>query len=396
MLWKRLSKPAPAAADDVVNTELSDPTSLPAMDPHVELENALDALAGVFRALGRHAFDLPEVDAKVTSDVCERWATHLLVRGPVPDGPWGQEDAESRAVRREFVAALHYATHLRKTEHSYITKALHDLRHAVWAFVHGLNQTFSSDGDANGRMKAQLSRLHEAASGSSTEELKREAISAAETIGHILEERRRQQQKRVASLGEEMAALGRALEEPRREVGRDALTGLCNRATFDEQLVRIADLSSLFGQAACLLVVDVDHFKSVNDALGDQAGEEVLRRLSDCLVRTFRRRNDVVARFGGDEFGVILRETELKEGLLLSERLLDSVRATSIDCSGQKVRVTVSIGMSPAKLGEGPEKWLERADRALSDAKDRGRDRVSYSVPPSDAARPTSARETHR
>jgi diguanylate cyclase (GGDEF)-like protein len=180
-----------------------------------------------------------------------------------------------------------------------------------------------------------------------------------------------------------MVTLGRALEEARREVGLDSLTQLCNRKTFNEQIARVADLSSVFNQPACLLVVDVDHFKSVNDNYGHPAGDEVLRRLSDCLVRTFRRRDDVVARFGGDEFAVILRETEQKEALLLCERLLDAVRSMSIDHGGESLRVTVSIGMCQAKGGESADRWLERADRALYAAKERGRDRVARSEPPS-------------
>jgi diguanylate cyclase (GGDEF)-like protein len=393
MLWKRLSKPAPADSDEKVNGKgsgsedralrASGPQSLaPAPDPHMELDNALDALAGVLRAFGRHAFELPDVDAKSIGDTCERWATHLLVRSPVPDGPWDQGDAPPRATRREFVAALHYVTNLRKSEHSYITKALGDLRHAIWAFVHGLNQTLATDGDADARVKTQISRLHEAARGPSTEDLKREAITTAETISTILEERKQKQVAQVAALGEKMAALGRALEDARREVGLDALTRLCNRKTFDEELVRVADLSSLFGQNGCLLLVDVDHFKFVNDTYGHPVGDEVLKRLSDCLVRTFRRRDDIVARIGGDEFAVLLRETELKEAVLLSERLLTSVRALSLDQGGQPVRVTVSIGLCQAKRGEGADQWRVRADRALYDAKERGRDQAAYSEPP--------------
>jgi diguanylate cyclase (GGDEF)-like protein len=383
MLWKRHLKPAPEA-EETTNGKSSSSDGAPlGSDPHVELENAVDALAGVFRALGGHAYDLPEVEAQSTAEMCERWATHLLVQSPVPDGAWDQDDASARTVRREFVAALHYATQLRKTEHAYLSKSLQDLRHAIWAFVHGLNQTLSTDGEANGRVKAQLSRLHDAARSSSTEELKNEAIQVAETIGEILEERQRRQSAEVATLGERMATLGRALEEARREVGLDPLTRLRNRKTFNEQIARVADMSSVFKQPACLLIVDVDHFKSINDAGGHSAGDEVLRRLSDCLVGTFRRRDDVVARFGGDEFAVILRETKLKEGLLLSERLLDSVRAMTIDHGGEALRVTVSIGLCQAQGGESAERWLDRADRALYDAKERGRDRVAHSALPS-------------
>jgi diguanylate cyclase len=378
MLWKRQSKPSIALVEETDATRTSGPRSLtPSVPPDVELENALDALGGVFRALGRHAFELPELDAKTTSELCERWATHLLVRSPVPDGPWNQGDALPRAARREYGAALHYATNLRRTEHSHITKSMQDLRQAIWAFVHNLNQALTADGAANTRVTAQLSRLHEAARGPSTDDLKREAITAAHAIGQILEERKREQLAHVEVLGERMAQLGRALEEARREVGLDPLTRLFNRKTFDEQLARVNDMSSLFGQSACLLVIDIDHFKHINDGFGHPAGDEVLRLVADTMVRVFRRRDDVVARFGGDEFAVILRETELKESLMLGQRLVESIRSMPIDQGGQAVRVSVSVGACQAKAGETSDAWLARADRALYRAKESGRDRVS-------------------
>ena len=288
--------------------------------PTSSWNRALDTLAGMFRAMGRHAFDLPESEAKTTNDLCDRWATHLLLRTPCPDGRWEEGDPKPESVRREWVMALQYINNLRKNEHAYIGKALTDLRQAIWAFVHSLNQAFSADGEANGQVKAQLTRLKTAAHGSSTEDLKREAITVAQSIGEIFEARKQKQISQVAELGERMAALGRALEEARREVALDPLTRLYNRKTFDDQLERAVDLCGLFGQDACLLLIDVDHFKQVNDCYGHPAGDEVLKRLTGCLIRTFRRRDDTVARYGGEEFAVILRETEHREGTMLSTR----------------------------------------------------------------------------
>jgi diguanylate cyclase len=388
MLWRRSSKPSLAVAADLTADDSARPPSgasrvvsahpVP-IDADVELERALDTMAGMLRALGRHAFDLPETEAKTTGEVCERWATHLLLRSPAPDGNWDEGDPMPRDVRREWVAALHYVSGLRKSEQAYINKALHDLRQAIWAFVHSLNQTLGGEGEANGKVKAQLTRLQTAAMGPSTEDLKREAISVAETIGEIFEERRRRQVSQVAELGERMVALGRALEEARREVAIDALTRLYNRKTFDEELVRAADMAGLFRQRACLLIVDVDHFKAVNDTYGHPAGDEALRRLTGCLVRAFRRRDDVVARYGGEEFAAILRETELREGLMLCQRLLESVRGTVMEHAGRTFKVTVSIGITEAGPGESAEAWLERTDRALYAAKHAGRDRVEVS-----------------
>jgi diguanylate cyclase (GGDEF)-like protein len=343
----------------------------------LELEKALDTVAAMLRALGRNAFDLPQQDAKQTADLCERWATHLLLFGPSPTTGADEERVSRPASkRREWVSALQYVVGLRKREHAYIVKAVRDLRETVWAFVHGLNQALVSDGESDARVAAQLGRLKSAAQNPSTEHLKREAISVAETIPQIFEERRRKQAMEVTKLAERMTELGRALEDARREVALDPLTRLYNRKTFDEELARTVDFATLFRQPACLLLVDVDHFKAVNDTYGHPMGDEVLRKLAEGLVRTFRRRDDVVARYGGEEFAVILRETTEKEALLLSERLLESARGLVTEQGARAARVTVSVGVAELASGETPEEWLARADRALYAAKNGGRDRV--------------------
>jgi diguanylate cyclase (GGDEF)-like protein len=376
MIWKRNSKPSPAVSAESAPPQAT--TSLtPPVDPERELDGALDTIGGILRALGRYAFDIPESEAKTTAETCERWATHLLLRMPPPDGRWKEGDPRPTSVRREWVTALHYVTNLRKGELGYITKTLQDLRQTVWAFVHGLNQALTGEGEANVQVKAQLARLERAAKSPSTEELKREAMSVAQTIGVIFEERKRRQVSQVTELGVRMAALGQALEEARREVGLDSLTRLANRKTFDDEIGRAADVASLFQQPACLVLVDIDHFKSVNDGSGHAAGDEGLRQLTGCLVRIFRRRDDVVARYGGDEFGIILRETVQREAVLLSERLLESVRDLNVEHAGRAIKLTVSVGVAQVNAGETPEAWLQRADQALYEAKNGGRDRVA-------------------
>ena len=344
-----------------------------------ELEKALDAIAAMLRALGRYAFDLPEGDAHSIGQLCERWATHLLLLAPRPtDEPEDDEPGSRPAAHgREWVSAVQYVVGLRKREHTYIVKALQDLRETVWAFVHGLNHALSSGGEADSKVKQQLVRLKTAAHTGSTADLKREAMSVAESIGEIFEERSRRQTMHVTKLGERMAELGRALEEARREVALDPLTRLYNRKTFDEELLHTADLGGLFKQTACLLLIDCDHFKAINDTYGHPMGDEVLRKVSETLIRTFRRRDDVVARYGGEEFAVVLRETVEKEAVFLTERLLDSTRHLVIEHGGKSAKVTVSIGIAELLPGETPEAWLARADRALYGAKHGGRDRLA-------------------
>lgn len=372
---------AAKGADDPAPAERGSSTPH-ARSADAELEKSLDAMAAMLRALGRYAFDLPDADAHTIGQLCERWATHLLLLSPCPTDESDDERGRRPASHgREWVSAVQYVIGLRRREHTYIVKALQDLRETIWAFVHGLNHALSSGGDADTKVKSQLTRLKQAAHNGSTAELKREAISVAESIGEIFEERSRKQSMHVTRLGERMAELGRALEEARREVALDPLTRLYNRKTFDEELLHTADLGGLFKQTACLLLVDCDHFKAINDTYGHPMGDEVLRKLAETLIRTFRRRDDVVARYGGEEFAVVLRETVQNEAVLLCERLLDATRHLAVEHGGRSARVTVSIGVAEIAPGEAPEDWLARTDRALYVAKNAGRDRFALAPP---------------
>ncbi len=352
-----------------------------------ELEAALDAMACVFRAIGRHAFDLPNTEARDVTDTCEGWASHLLLRTPAPSADVSEPD-DKKLVPRNWHGAVKYLTGLRKEEHSHLFKALSDLRQVIWAFAHGLNQALVADEKTDDTLKNQLSRLTNAAKHSTPEELKREAFSIADGLGQVFEARRKAQLQQAAEFGARLAALGSALEEARREVALDPLTRLFNRRTFDEELVRTVDLRGLAGGEACLVLVDVDHFKVINDQYGHPAGDEVLRQLTGALARTFRHRDDVVARYGGEEFAIILRDTKLKDARMLVDRLLTSVRALKIRTNPKAtpIQITVSAGLSQYMSGETETGWLSRTDAALYEAKRTGRDRYLVASRPARAA----------
>ena len=135
-------------------------------------------------------------------------------------------------------------------------------------------------------------------------------------------------------------------------------------------------VASLLGRPLTMLMVDLDRFKSINDKFGHPAADQVLRNVSDALVRTFPRRSDVVARYGGEEFAIVLSDTDKKDGAMLAERLLRAVRALSIGIGAGAVGITVSVGLAQLKSGESASDVVKRADRALYAAKESGRNRM--------------------
>ncbi len=124
-----------------------------------------------------------------------------------------------------------------------------------------------------------------------------------------------------------------------------------------------------------VLLMDLDHFKRVNDSLGHAAGDQLLRDFG-ALLRSGLRQGDIAGRFGGEEFLAILPETELEMARAIAERLCASVRAHRTEWKDQTLRVTVSVGVATLKDEESLERVIARADRALYQAKRSGRDRV--------------------
>ncbi|HKY35285.1 MAG TPA: GGDEF domain-containing protein [Polyangiaceae bacterium] len=158
---------------------------------------------------------------------------------------------------------------------------------------------------------------------------------------------------------------------------RDALTGAYNRRHFDERLRAEVAYALRHRSQASLLVLDLDHFKRINDTYGHPAGDAVLKAASDACLRALRT-EDVFARFGGEEFAVVLRGITLKGAARLAERLRQAVAAQEVEYDGQQIKVTFSAGCASLACCERPhaDELIAVADRRLYTAKAEGRNRV--------------------
>ncbi len=171
----------------------------------------------------------------------------------------------------------------------------------------------------------------------------------------------------------------------RRQANRDTLTGLANRMRFEETLRRENDAARRSGRPLTLLLIDVDHFKACNDTYGHQVGDRLLRHLGRTIDEIARRPRDLAARFGGDEFALILPDTPAAGAEQLVQSLLNQVRHLTIPVDKAhhiKMKTTVTIGLCTVLPGldDGPARLFEAADAALYQAKQAGRD--GYRVAP--------------
>ena len=159
---------------------------------------------------------------------------------------------------------------------------------------------------------------------------------------------------------------------------KDPLTGLSNRRHFRSVLDRSIDVVARSGEPALLLMLDIDHFKKVNDTYGHPAGDKVLQTVAQCLAKCVRP-VDTVARYGGEEFAVILPNCLTAFGETVAERIRKTIQDMPIQISpGVTINVTVSVGgaYAPEWVRSTAALWTERADVQLYRAKSEGRNRV--------------------
>lgn len=155
----------------------------------------------------------------------------------------------------------------------------------------------------------------------------------------------------------------------------DALTGLANRRVFEERIPGMIESARRYDQPLTMVSMDLDRFKDINDNLGHHSGDETLKTVAGVLKKTIRT-TDLLVRMGGDEFLLVLVNTDLKSARILSERLCRAVDELDI-WANEKIKLGVSIGLSELKDGETLQQWLERTDDILYHAKAEGRSRVA-------------------
>lgn len=185
--------------------------------------------------------------------------------------------------------------------------------------------------------------------------------------------------KRLDSYLSSVALLQRELDETRERSYTDGLTRVSNRMYFEEQLALLAAEydSSASPEPFCVMMVDLDQFKSVNDRFGHRIGDEILVLIASMLKANIKGR-DIVARYGGDEFAILLPQTPLADAMALAEDMSKRIAAREIKSKSSGAsygHMTVSVGAAQYVANEGGAKLIDRADSALYRAKKDGRNR---------------------
>ncbi len=362
---------SPAAAPEPEGEQLSKETGI-----------VLDSITNLLQLYAKYAFDTELRSGDEIRAAVQAWRMHAGVGAPRPDHP--DDKSGTGVFYRDWKGLTHFFNEVRRDESKYVTRVLDDFRETTWAFVSAVHTVVVEEAEESKIAQNQMNRMRVAVDSNSTDLMKREALAVVSVMEKLIEHRKERQREQFATLADKLKNLGRELEDARRESSIDGLTGLHNRKSFDDYIARSIELHTLLGKPGCLMMVDMDHFKGINDTHGHPVGDAALRQVANCLSKTFLRRVDFVARYGGDEFAIILQETGADNAAMLAERLRKSVSELpplDVAPGAEPPKITLTIGIGEIQLGDSTFEWIKRADSALYHAKRAGRNCVHVMMP---------------
>lgn len=237
----------------------------------------------------------------------------------------------------------------------------------------------------------------QSAQGDLEREIGPEALKSLAT--RLLAETRRMQdtnrtlEQKLEASREDIASLQRDLDDVRRESLLDPLTKIANRKSFDEGLRSAIAEARQTGGPLCLILIDIDHFKTFNDTFGHQTGDQVLRLVAMTIKSNIKGR-DLAARYGGEEFVAILPNTDLNGASIVAENVRQAIHGKELlkRSTNEKLgRITASFGIASFKSTDTAGSLIERADRCLYAAKHAGRNRVVTEETISELSEPAAA-----
>ena len=341
------------------------------------VDGALDTLGCILRTMGEAAFATDkEPDPDEFFDRCVAHARHVENGASVPAAgivtlPDGGRDWSQ--VRRFYVDRRH-------DERDFVNRQLGDYRAIVDDLVDGLRRVADRDQLTEDSIIECLASIQEAIETGGMPDVKAAVSQAVENVHETFARQKREYERQIEELNQRMSSLRQDLLAAREEMKRDNLTDVFNRGAFDTGIEQCINLHFVSGQPVTLVLVDLDNFKTVNERFGHATGDAALRAVGETLSRSFIRKNDLVCRYGGDEFAVILNDTTAASAAPLLERFLERVREIEMPGVDEPAAVSCSVGYAEIAPNDDSAALIDRADKALYAAKAAGRDRMVLGV----------------
>jgi diguanylate cyclase (GGDEF)-like protein len=329
----------------------------------------LDSLGALLQCWARHTILLPGEDRADAERTVMDWQRHATIGTPIP-GVHAPDAVAGPVHTRDWSALVSLSSTRRRAESMTVGEHLGDLQRVVWDTVSSLARVAGDDVSTDREVNEQLELLRASAQRGDPAAVMRDLPAALTVITEALAVRQSRAARERLMMAERVESLGRALSDAEDSARTDPLTGAGNRLRYTEACERALALMTLTGTPSSLLAIDLDGLKLINDTFGHPAGDMAIAWVAKACWTVCTRPTDVVCRIGGDEFAVVMTNTNATAAAALADRLEQRLQERSVTLAdGVQRIVTASIGFAAAQPGEGVEAWTSRADRRLYDVK---------------------------
>jgi diguanylate cyclase (GGDEF)-like protein len=336
--------------------------------PH-HMSEELASLLYLIDIFNKHLIEFDGYPVRKVREQLDAFAKELLQ----PD-----EDGLERVLFRfrQFISGYRIA------ETAYLQKTFDEFRTIIWDLVDQLAEDLGQEQREDFEIRKSLDELKDAVESNSIDVLRNQS---RKFIDRYMEKQFKKEERhtsRMKTIRKNLEQTKKQLLEANDKMRTDHLTQALNRKSFDEYVQQYHKLVEISKAPVSLCLVDIDHFKRINDTFGHAVGDFVLVELVKTLKALFMRESDVLARIGGEEFAIILPDYQMEHAMKKAEEILNRVRAEVFVHEGREIRFTVSLGIAQLSFGETVESWIKRADQALYHSKNTGRNRATSAPPP--------------
>lgn len=337
--------------------------------PKPQLSEDRATLLYIIDTYNKHLFEVQNHSVRKVRDKLDSFAKELVK----PDS--GEQTERALFNLRQFFSSY------RIDEYSYVQNTFDDFKRIIWEFADHLSEEAQLEDRSAADMSSSLEELREAVDSNSIEDLRTKSRKFIEFYLQNQTQNNERRSKRMDGIKKNLTSVKKQLMEANQNMRRDHMTGAHNRKSYDEQTKRYLQLHELDKEPISLVLLDIDFFKKINDAYGHDIGDFVLKECVRILEESFSRKEDFIARLGGEEFAVILPGCNEQQAIKMVEQCMAVIRKEVFVQDKLEIRFTASFGIANLITGESADSWYKRADSALYEAKQSGRNKYILAGP---------------
>jgi len=334
----------------------------------IEMKEEVATILYLIDVYNKNLLDIDNHPVRRTRETLDEFAREIM-------------QSEGPQFERALFRFRQFFSSYRIDEYTFMSKSFDEFRNIIWDFVDQLSEDLHFEKSADEDMKKSLEQLKEAVEANSIDLLKSQSRLFIDSYMEHQTVKDKHRGDRLKNIKKNLDAVKKQLNEANSSMRLDHLTQAFNRKSFDEQIRQQKSLHHLSKKPLSMIALDIDHFKKINDSYGHQTGDLILIECVRLLKEVFSRESDFVARVGGEEFAILLPECSFDHALKKAEQALDRIRGEVYVVDDIKISFTVSMGIAELTEGEDVESWMKRADEALYQSKNSGRNKYTLAEP---------------